>query len=59
LSKRERKIPGWHELKWSDVQKVREHFVRWQEDHLVLDMMNPFEMNFTKAIHYCKRNSVL
>ena len=59
LSKRERKIPGWHELKWSDVQKVREYFVPWQEDRLVLDMMNPFEMNFTKAIHYCKGNSVL
>jgi predicted kinase len=59
LLKRERKIPGWHELDWSDVEKVKGYFVPWQEHHLVLDMMNPFEINFTKAIHYCKSNSVL
>jgi predicted kinase len=59
LSKRERKIPGWHELEWSAVEKVRKYFVPWQEEHLVLDMMNSFDENFTKAIHYCKSNSVL
>jgi predicted kinase len=59
LSKRERQIPGWHELEWSEVEKVKEYFVPWREEHLVLDMINPFTENFTKALHYCKGNPVL
>ena len=59
LAKRERKIPGWHELEWSEVERVREYFAPWQEEHLVLDMINPLAENFTKALHYCKGNHVL
>ena len=59
LFKRERKIPGWHELEWSDVEKVKGYFSPWQEDHLILDMMSPFEENFTNALHYCKGDHVL
>ena len=59
LSKRERKIPGWHELEWSDIEKVMGYLSPWEEEHLVLDMINPFEENFTKAICYCKGNSIL
>jgi predicted kinase len=53
LSKRQRKIPGWHELEWADIEKVKGYFVHWKEDHLILDMMNPFEDNFAKALAYC------
>ena len=54
LSKRERKIPGWHELAWADVEKVKTYFLPWSEEHLVLDMIDPFEENRFKAIRYCE-----
>jgi predicted kinase len=54
LSKRQRKIPGWHELKWSDVETVKGYFAPWEEERLILDMMNPFEENLSKAIRYCE-----
>jgi predicted kinase len=53
LLKRERKIPGWYELQWSDIQKVKEYFLPWKGDRLVLDMVNPFEENLSKALLYC------
>lgn len=53
LAKRQRKISGWHELKWSDVEKVKEYFAPWEEERLVLDMMHPFEENLSKALMYC------
>ncbi len=55
LVKRARQIPDWHELEWHDVEKVKGYFVPWQEDHLAVDMMNPFVENFTKTIVYCSR----
>ena len=54
LSKRERNIPGWHELEWVDVEKVKSYFSPWNEEHLVLDMINPFEENVSEAIRYCE-----
>lgn len=54
LAKRERGIPGWHELAWSDVVKVKDYFSPWDEEHLVLDMMDPFEENISKAVRYCE-----
>jgi hypothetical protein len=54
LAKRERRIPGWHELAWSDVEKVKGYFLPWSGEHLVLDMMDPFEENVSKAIRYCE-----
>ena len=54
LSTRERRIPGWHELAWSDVEKVKSYFLPWSGERLVLDMMDPFEENLSKAIRYCE-----
>lgn len=54
LATRERRIPGWHELAWSDVEKVKSYFLPWREEHLVVDMMDPFEENLSKAIRYCE-----
>ena len=54
LAKRERRIPGWHELEWADVEKVKHYFVPWSGEHLVLDMMDPLEDNVSKAIRYCQ-----
>ena len=54
LTKRKRNIPGWHELQWSDVEKVRAYFSPWDGERLVLDMVHPFEENLAKAITYCE-----
>ena len=56
LSKRERHIPGWHELEWSDVEKVRGYYLPWTQERLVLDLVNPLEENRSRAIEYCKRD---
>jgi predicted kinase len=54
LNTRQRNIPGWHELEWADVEKVKGYYPLWFEEHLVLDMVNPLEENFLKARKYCE-----
>lgn len=54
LRRRERKIPGWHELSWADVQKVRQYYATWHQERLILDMADPFEENYAKARTYCQ-----
>ncbi len=53
LMRRRRKIPGWHELEWTDVEKVKEYFVPWMDDRLIVDMVNPYEENLAKIMTYC------
>jgi len=54
LNQRKRGIPGWHELEWSDVEKVKQYFVPWTEERLVLDMVHPFVVNLSKVKKYCE-----
>ena len=54
LERRQRSIPGWHELAWSDVKNVKSYFLPWSDEHLILDMMDPFEENRSKVIQYCE-----
>jgi hypothetical protein len=54
LKERRRTIPGWHELEWSDVERVRGYYSLWEGEHLVLDMLNSFNENFLKAKTYCE-----
>lgn len=54
LSNRQRGIPGWHELEWADVEKVKGYYPAWEEDHLVLDMVNSLDENVLKARIYCE-----
>ena len=53
LSARKREIPGWPELEWSEVQRVKSYYAAWDEAHLVLDTVEPFEQNLLKALTYC------
>jgi predicted kinase len=53
LKDRQRGIPGWHELEWSEVERVRRYYLPWEEEHLVLDMMDSFAENLLKAKAYC------
>ena len=54
LKDRQRNIPGWHELAWFEVERVKRYYLPWQEERLVLDMANPFAENGLKAKSYCE-----
>jgi len=54
LQERKRCIPGWHELEWSEVERVRRYYAQWEDEHLVLDMVHPIEENLFKATKYCE-----
>jgi predicted kinase len=53
LANRQRQIPGWHELEWSEVKRVESYFAPWDEPRLVLDTVLPFETNLALALHHC------
>ena len=53
LEERQRGIPGWHELKWSEVEGVKSYYLPWNEPRLILDAVNSFEGNFLSAVEYC------
>lgn len=54
LKVRKRGIPGWHELAWSEVERVKRYYIPWRQRHLILDMANPFEENLANARAYCE-----
>ncbi len=54
LKERKRNIPGWHELEWSEVERVKAYYLPWEEERLVLDMIHPYNENFLKAKTYCE-----
>ena len=54
LKERQRRIPGWHELEWSEVERVKGYYSAWEQQRLVLDMTNPFTENLLKARNYCE-----
>ncbi len=53
LQKRERKIPNWYEIEWSDVQRIKKYYAAWNEPRLILDSINSLEKNLSSAINYC------
>jgi len=50
---RQRGIPGWHELKWSDVEFVRSYYAPWNEERLIIDSIDPVEQNILNILKYC------
>lgn len=54
LRDRKRNIPGWHELEWSEVERVKGYYLPWEDECLKLDMMNLYDENLAKARAYCK-----
>ncbi|HLO31381.1 MAG TPA: AAA family ATPase [Anaerolineales bacterium] len=54
LRNRKRNIPGWYELAWSEVERVKQYYVPWEGEHLVLDMAHSFAENYLKAKIYCE-----
>jgi predicted kinase len=54
LSGRQRGIPGWYELDWAEVERVRAGYEPWETERLVLDMAADFEHNLAAALAYVK-----
>lgn len=55
LMDRQRNIPGWHELEWAEVERVKRYYAQWEGERLVLDMANSFDENILKARKYCEQ----
>ncbi len=49
---RERGIPDWPELDWSDVERVQGFYAPWQEERLILDASCPMTTNIDRALRY-------
>ena len=54
LAIRQRNIPGWHELEWSEVERVRSYYATWNEERLIVDSMQSFESNLDVVLEYCR-----
>lgn len=54
LGARQRGIPGWHELTWADVEKVKRGYLPWEGTFLKLDTVQPLAENIFKARSYCE-----
>ncbi len=52
LNGRQRHIPGWHELTWADVERVRSYYEPWVEERLVVDGIRPFSPNLQAVLTY-------
>lgn len=52
LGRRQRRIPGWHELEWSEVERVRGYYHPWDEDRLILDAIKPLKENLKHLFEY-------
>lgn len=49
---RERGIPGWYELEWAEVERVREYYEPWQGTRLRVDCARPSAENFAAVMRY-------
>jgi predicted kinase len=54
MNVRQRGIPGWHELDWSEVERVKAYYAPWAEERLILDAVNPVADNIAAARRYLR-----
>ena len=52
LAARQRDIPGWYELTWEEVERVKTYYAAWQDERLTLDAVNPLAENIAAALSY-------
>jgi len=52
LASRRYNIPGWQELAWTEVERVKAYYKPWEEEHLILDAVNPLADNVQTALVY-------
>jgi predicted kinase len=55
MKARQRGIPGWHELDWSDVERVKAYYAPWDEERLILNAVDPLADNIVVALQYLRR----
>ena len=56
LAVRTRGIPGWHELTWDEVERVRCHYEPWTDDRLILDSVDPLDDLIAAALAYVNQD---
>jgi predicted kinase len=49
---RVRGIPGWHEIDWAHVERMRSEVPPLRADRLVVDAVEPREANLQRAVDY-------
>lgn len=54
LAHRQRAIPGWHELEWGEVERVRGYYAPWTEPHLIVDTLLPLAYNMEQVLAYIR-----
>lgn len=57
LDGRQRDIPGWYELEWTEVVRVCERYEPWTTGRLVVDAVEPIEGNFRKVLDFLNEKS--
>jgi predicted kinase len=55
MNVRQRNIPDWHELDWSEVERVKAYYAPWNEERLILDAVNSLAENIAAALRYLRR----
>ncbi|MBI5958864.1 MAG: ATP-binding protein [Chloroflexi bacterium] len=58
LEVRTRGIPGWHELTWDEIERVRGYYNAWNESRLILDAIKPLEVNIQAALNYLQTKNL-
>jgi len=54
LTGRQRGIPGWYELDWAEVERIRAEYEPWSDEHLTVDMVRPFDDNLAAVLAYLR-----
>ena len=52
LAERQRQIPGWRELDWSEIERVQAYYEPWSDERLILDTADLLERNIETALTY-------
>ncbi|WP_427895124.1 AAA family ATPase [Kribbella sp. GL6] len=55
LEGRRRGIPGWHEVGWDHVVRMRSEYPRLERGQLVVDAMDPVDVNLEQVRTYIRR----
>lgn len=55
---RRRSIPGWHEITWEHVERMRERLEPWSGKHLRVDAVEPLADNIAAVLAYIGEASV-
>jgi len=52
ISGRARGIPGWHEVDWQHVERMRAEVPPLTADRLTIDAIQPADQNFSRVLAY-------